>query len=52
MNFPVARLDWSDWYEALTATLPHLDNEDLLATLLRTASMETRSPDGPSNDMP
>ena len=52
MNFPVSRLDWSDWYEALSAASPHLDEEDLLATLLANAEMETRCPDDPSYDMP
>jgi hypothetical protein len=52
MNFPVSRLDWSDWYESLRAASPHMDNEDLLADLLRNASMETRYPDDPTYDMP
>lgn len=52
MNFPVSRLDWSEWYAALSTASPHLEREDLLATLLREASMETRRPDDPSYDMP
>jgi hypothetical protein len=52
MNFPVSRLDWSDWYRALRAASPDLDDEDLLAVLLRNASMETRFPEDPWFDMP
>lgn len=51
-KFPVARLDWADWYRALNATSAHLDNEELLANLLREASKETRSPVDPVHDMP
>lgn len=36
----------------MKAASPHLDSEDLLATLLSNATMETRSPDDPSYDMP
>lgn len=52
MNFPVSRLDWSDWYHALAAAAPHLDSEYLLATLLENATVETRCPDDPTYDMP
>lgn len=52
MNFPVSRLDWSDWHEALRAASPHLDNEQLLAALLWDASMETCYPEDPLFDMP
>ncbi|MFF2246199.1 hypothetical protein ACFVTM_18715 [Arthrobacter sp. NPDC058130] len=52
MNFSVSRLDWFDWYEALTAASPHLASVDVLATLLEKATIETRCPDDPSYDMP
>lgn len=52
MNFPVSRLDWSDWYETLKAASPHLDSDDLLTALLRNAEKETRSPDNPPYFMP
>jgi hypothetical protein len=47
MSFPVSRLDWSGWYRDLKAVSPHLDDEDLLVTLLREASQETHSTDEP-----
>jgi hypothetical protein len=36
----------------LTAAALHLDNVDLLATLLENATVESRCPDDPSYDMP
>jgi hypothetical protein len=51
-RFPVARLDWANWYRELTATSTQLDNEELLASLLREVSKETRSPVDPVYDMP
>lgn len=52
MYFPVSRLDWADWYEALRVAAPRLDDTALLAALIISASTETRSPDVYRIDMP